>query len=295
MMPKLIRNVPAPIGPYGPYDPSDASRRAELALELKAVGVLWRREIARLLRNRTHTLLVLLNPLLFLLILGTGLAGMMGRAGGDYRAYLFPGVLVMAVLTPAMSAGSSIVREREVGFLKGVMVAPVRRGTLLVGKCLGGATAATLQGGLLLALAGLVGLPHDPVIVVLVLAELALVSLVLTTVGALIAVTVKDSDTFSTLLGLAMMPMVFLSGAFFSVRGLPGWLAGLTLANPLTYAVDALRRTFGQAAPLGSTSALPSGPSFGGWTPPVSLELLVMCVLGLAALALATRRFSRTG
>jgi ABC-type multidrug transport system, permease component len=261
--------------------------------ELRAIGVLWRRELLRLVHNRLQLSVMLVNPLLFLLVLGTGLDSMLGGApGGDYRRHLFPGVLLMAVQLPALGAGVAIVRDREAGFLRGVLVAPVGRGTILVGACLGGATAATAQGAVLLALAGLAGLPYRPVVVALLLGELALIAFTMTVLSALVAVFVTRMETFQTLLSLAMMPLFFLSGALFTVDGLPGWLTALTLANPLSYAVDALRRTAALALP---PDQAPAALALAGWTPPVALEIVVMLLAGLLALTLAARRFARTG
>lgn len=261
--------------------------------ELRAVGVLWRRELLRLVRNRVQLALLLVNPLLFLLVLGTGLDTMLGgTAGGDYRTYLFPGVLLMAVQLPALNAGVSIVRDREAGFLRGMLVAPVGRGTILVGACLGGATAATVQGGLLLACAGLAGLPYRPVVLALLLAEVALIAFTMTVLSAFVAVLVRRMETFQMMLSLGMMPLFFLSGALFTVDGLPGWLSMLTLANPLSYAVDALRRGVALALP---PERAPAALEVAGWTPPLGLELAAMLLVSLLALVAAARRFARTG
>lgn len=264
---------------------------SQLVRELRTLRALWWREVLRLTANRTQAGLMLLNPLLFLFVLGTGLSSMMGTAdSGAYRAYLFPGVLLMAVQMPALSAGMSIVRDREVGLLRAVLVAPVRRSTLLVGKCLGSATAAALQGASLLVFIGFAGLPYDPVLLLALLGELTLVAFTMTALVTLAAVRIKRIESFQSVLSLAMLPLFFLSGALFSVEGLPMWLATLTMANPLTYAVDTLRQTVAQGLAPG---AITTGPNWGGWAPPLELELIVMCALGLVALSLAARRFSR--
>ncbi|MFE9682004.1 ABC transporter permease [Streptomyces sp. NPDC006285] len=262
------------------------------AAELAALRALVRREMTRLVASPAQAGLTLLNPLLYFVVLGTGLSGMVGSVSGtgDYMTYVYPGILMMAVQMPALNAGMSIVRDRETGLLRAVLVAPVRRDTFLVGKCLGSAATATAQGGLLLAFAGFAGLPYDPLLLLALLGELALVAFTLTAFVTLAAVCITRVETFQSALGVTMLPLFFLSGAMFSVAGLPLWLAVLTLVNPLTYAVDALRQTVAWAAPSGT---LPPGPDWGGWAPPLAVELMVMCGLGLAALALAARRFSR--
>ncbi|SHN47905.1 ABC-2 type transport system permease protein [Cryptosporangium aurantiacum] len=248
--------------------------------EWRAIRVLWRREMLRLVRNPMHIVLMLMNPLLFLFVLGGGLNGVI--RGGDYQQFLFPGILVMAAQAPALGVGSSIIRDREIGFLRGMLVAPVSRGTLLIGKCLGGATVATVQACLLLCFAGVVGMSYRPTVLAALLVELAVVALALTTAGAFIAVVVRRTETFQAVLGLATMPLLFLSGALFPPSGLPAGLHVVSLINPLTYAVDALRRTSGGPALV----------TWGGWIPPVALELLMLAAAGVLALAMGARRFA---
>jgi ABC-2 type transport system permease protein len=144
----------------------------------------------------------------------------------------------------------------------------------------------------MLALSGVVGLPYHPLPLVVLLLEFALVALTMTALGALGAVFIRRIETFQTVLSLAMMPLFFLSGALFTVRGLPRRLNALTLVNPLTYAVDALRRTVAWGFGPG---LVPAGPRWGGVVPPAGLELAAMCTLGLGALLLAAHRFAHAG
>ncbi|UWM48643.1 ABC transporter permease [Streptomyces carpaticus] len=269
-----------------------APRPARLRHEVTAVRVLWQREMIRLFRSRARLLMTLLTPLLFLLVLGVGMGRMIdGDSPGSYLAFVFPGALLMAVQVPALGIGASIVWDREVGFLREMLVAPVRRGTLLLGKCAGGATAAAAQGGILLAFAGVAGIPYHPALFLILLLELLLIAWTLAAIGALVAVGITRMETFQTVLGLITMPLFFLSGALFTTSGLPGWLQALTLVNPLSYAVDALRRTTGHFM---TAEPLSPGLSWAGWQPPVVLELLAMCLLGTATLLLAARMFARS-
>ncbi|WP_078898933.1 ABC transporter permease [Streptomyces sp. KE1] len=271
--------------------PTDTGTQPRLRRELRAVRVLWQREMIRLFRSRARLLMTLLTPLLFLCVLGIGMGRMVDPdSPGSYLAYVFPGALLMAVQMPALGIGSSLVWDREVGFLREMLVAPVRRSTLLVGKCMGGATAAAAQGAILLIFAGVAGVPYHPWLFVLLFLQLLLISMTLAALGALVAVWIKRMETFQTVLGLITMPLFFLSGALFTTDGLPGWLHTLTLVNPLSYAVDALRRT---TQSFMSEAPLSAGLTWNGVQPPVLLELLVMCVLGAAALALAARGFAR--
>lgn len=258
---------------------------------LRAAGLLWGRELIRLRRQPLRLVMGLLTPLLFLVVLGTGLEAADVEATAamqDYRTYLFPGVLLMAVQTPAIAVGVTIVLDRKVGILRQILVAPVRRWSVVLGLVLGGSSSGALYGLFVLAVAGVADIPYTPALL-LVLAELWLISMAFTAMGMLAAVTIRNVETFQIVVGLAMTPMMFLSGAMFPPQGLPGWLGVVVHANPLTYAVDAIRRTLpGDAAAPGTT------PSIAGWTPPVLVELGLVAVLVAVAVAVATVRFARS-
>ncbi|MDL4771825.1 MULTISPECIES: ABC transporter permease [Thermomonosporaceae] len=264
--------------------------------ELRAIQVVWHRDMLHYQRDRIKVLVTLLQPALMLLVLGAGLSALLPTSaqGADYRTFLFPGMLVMTVHSPAIGAGVSLVSDRQMGFLREMVVAPVRRETLLVGKCLGGATVAACQGALLLPLAGIARVPYDPVLLALLLGEMVLIALMLTAFGMLLAVTVRRTETFHALLSLLMMPLIFLSGAMFPAAGLPGWLSWAVTLNPVSYAVDALRRTITGRLTGPIPDRLFTGPHWGGWAPPVQLELLLIGVVGVVMLVLGGRRFGRS-
>jgi ABC-2 type transport system permease protein len=259
---------------------------------LRAIGLLWRREMIRLKRNPVRIVMGLVTPLMFLLILGTGLSSVTGAAAAgfrEYRAFLFPGILLMAVQAPAMAAGISIVWDRQAGFLRQMLVAPVRRTVLVAGICLGGATTGLVYGVLVMLTAGEAGIAYRPRLLLATL-ELGMIAFSFTAAAVLAAVSIRRIETFQVVVGLCMMPLLFLSGAMFPAGGLPGWLGVAVTLNPLTYEVDALRQTLGgNAAVLGGATV---GPRWFGWAPPVPLELGLIAVLALGALAIATRRFS---
>lgn len=264
---------------------------AAITDDLRAVGLLWLREMVRLRRNRARLAMGLLAPLMFLLILGTGLTAVSDNFR-QFRTFLFPGVLLMAIQAPAVAVGVAIVWDRQAGFLRQMLVAPVRRAAVLAGICLGGATTGAVYGGLVLLVAGVADIPYHPRLV-LALLELGLISLALTALGVLAAVSIRRIETFQVVVSLAMMPMLFLSGAMFPANGLPGWLGVAVRINPLTYAVDMLRRTLpGPEVRLGGRAA---GPEWWGWTPPVLLEVAFIALIVCVALGLAARRFVRTG
>ena len=146
--------------------------------DMRAVSIVWRRELIRFRTDRLRAMADLVQPVLFLFVLGTGLSRLASRglpARVDYRTFIYPGVLAMSVLfTSIFSAGASIVWDREFGFLREMLVAPVRRWAIVVGKCLGGATVATFQGAIFLALAGVAHVPYDPVLLLTLIGELLL-------------------------------------------------------------------------------------------------------------------------
>lgn len=271
--------------------PGPGSDSGRLARDARTAAVLWRRETIRFSRNKLRVAMGLVTPLMFLLVLGTGLSSTMSDDNlRNFRAFLFPGVLLMSVQAPAIAVGASIVWDRRSGFLRQMLVAPVRRSAILVGTCLGGATSGAVYGTFVLLLAPVADVPYDLELLVALL-ELATVSFAFTSLGVAAAVCIRRPETFQVAVSLCMMPLFFLSGAMFPAEGLPGWLGYAVKANPLTYAVDALRRTMpGDGVTMGDRSA---SPEWWGWTPPVLLE--VGLVAGLAALALtvATRRFSK--
>src|SRR6185369_3612163 len=169
-------------------------------------------------------------------------AGMKPTGGLDLRVFLYPGVMAMATLFTCFFSAGSIVWDREFGFMREMLVAPVRRGAIIVGKALGGATAGMTQGLIVLAIGPLVGVSFSPLLVVVLLVELIVLSFAITSIGVLVAVRIKSFQAFMALVQIIIMPMFFLSGALFPLKNLPGWLEWSTRLDPLTYAVDPLRR-----------------------------------------------------
>lgn len=258
--------------------------------ELRAVVVVWRRELIRFLRNRIRIVTSLVQPALFLFVLGAGLSPAMATDGGpDYQTFVFPGILMMTVLFAAVFSAISIVWDREFGFLREMLVAPVSRWSIVLGKCLGGATVSTLQGMIVLLLAGFVGVPYAPSLLAELVGIMALSAFALTALGVLVAARIRQMESFQAIMQFLVMPMFFLSGALFPLGGLPGWLAGLTIVNPLTYAVDPMRRAV--FSHLGGTV---EGVAWGSVELGTPAELGLLLAFGLVCLAGAMREFSRT-
>jgi ABC-2 type transport system permease protein len=262
---------------------------------LRAIRVVWKRELIRWSRNRTRIVTTLVQPVLFLFVLGSGLASLMPpQSGGlSFQTFLFPGVLSMVVLFTAIFSAVSIVWDREFGFMREMMVAPVPRSCLVIGKCMGGATVATIQGTILLSLAGLVHVPYSPLLIATLLGEMALTAFTLTCFGVFAASRIQQVESFQVVMQFFVLPMFFLSGAVFPLTDLPRWLAALTKIDPLTYAVDAIRRAILSHVTLGPGSAQLAQPlMWGHWVLPVAFELGVTLAVGLAFVGGAIAQFS---
>ncbi|MBG0831025.1 ABC transporter permease [Planomonospora sp. ID67723] len=266
--------------------------------DLRAIKVVLHREMLRFVNDRTRMFSMLVQPVLWLFVMGTGFGSLAQGAipGIDYRTFMYPGMIAMTVIMTAMFSAGSIVWDREFGFLREMLVAPVSRGAIVVGKCLGGALVAIGQGVVILALAGLVGVPYDPLLILTLLAEMFLAAFAITAFGVTLAARMKNMQTFFGLMQMAVMPMMFLSGAMFPLAGLPSWLHVLTTVNPLTYAVDPMRQAvFARLdVPPQVDATLNPGVSWFGWRVPVPLELGLVALIGAVLLGVAVAQFRRS-
>jgi len=266
--------------------------------ELRAIQVVWQREVIRFFSDRLRIVTSLVQPLLFLFVLGTGLARLTsGFSGGlSLRTFLYPGILAMAVLFTAMFAAASIVWDREFGFLREMLVAPVRRSSIVIGKCLGGATVAGFQGIIVIAIAGLVGVPYNGVLMAEVFGIQLLLAFTITAFGVMISARIRQMQSFMAVTQMLLLPLYFLSGAMFPASNLPAWLTVLNRIDPLTYAVDPIRRLVFEHLDLTAVTRarLDAGVTWDGWRVPIPLEVGVVAVLGVAMLIVANISFSRT-
>jgi len=266
--------------------------------EARAVKAVWSRDLIRFLGNRAQTNAWLIQPLLFLFVLGSGLQSLSAASthGVDLKTFIFPGVLCVAVLFTAMISAASLVWDRELGVLREMMIAPVSRTSIVVGKCLGGATIAASQGLIVLALAGLVGVPYDPLLLLGAVGLLVLLAFTVSAFGVLVAVTIKQAQSFTWVMQLVVFPMFFLSGALYPIDGLPAWLQVLNRINPLTYAVDPMRHLVFSHLDVSEAArrTLDPGVSWWGWHLPPWFEAGMVLLLGVALLGAAIWRFSRT-
>ncbi|MGA3353393.1 MAG: ABC transporter permease [Acidimicrobiales bacterium] len=270
-----------------------------LGHDLRAVSIVWRRELIRFRTDRLRAITSLVQPFLFLFVLGTGLSTLAKSgmpSGVNFKTFIYPGVLGMSVLFTAVFSAGSIVWDREFGFLREMLVAPVRRASLVIGKCLGGATIATFQGIVFLALAWFARVPYNPLLLLTLVGELLLLSFTLTAFGLMMAARIKQFQSFMALTQMLVMPLFFLSGALYPLNGLPSWLSVLTRIDPLTYIIGPMRHSvFGHLnLPAAATERLAPNITWGSWAVPVGLALGIVAAMGLAMIGIAIAEFRKT-
>jgi len=270
---------------------------------LMAIEIVWYRDILRYLRDWVRIITSLMQPLLFLFIFGSGLASSFspagarpgGVAGVSFQTFIFPGVVSMAVLFTAIFSAISIVWDREFGFLREMLVAPVSRTSIVLGKALGGSTIAMFQGTLMLVFAPLIGVRLDVGLVIILMLEMLLLAFTMTSLGIVIASRMQSMESFSVVMQFVLMPMFFLSGALFPLTHVPGWLAFLNKLDPVTYGVDPLRQAVmsGMKLPPVVARQLGLGVQVFGTTLSVLAELLIVGALGVIFVSWAALSFGK--
>ena len=208
--------------------------------ELGGLYAIWEREVRVYLRERSRVLSSIVSPILWLVVYGGGLGSQISVSGLSYQAYIYPGIIVMALIFSSVFYGASIVWDKKIDFLKEVLVAPVRRSTAFLGKVAGGATDGLIQASIILLLSPFFGVSVG-LNLVLVYMYMIILLVGLVSIGLIIGSFMESSEGFSLIGGFIIFPLFFLSGALFPLTNLPDWLLTLTLANPLTYGVDAMR------------------------------------------------------
>jgi ABC-2 type transport system permease protein len=229
-------------------------------------------------------------PLLFLVIFGAGLKNSMGplAPGVDFLQFMYPGIIAMSVLMTSFMGGMSVVWDREFGFLKEVLVAPLSRSGVALGKTLGGATVAMLQGILLLVLAPIVGADLTPLLVLKLIPLMLLLAVTVSAFGILIASRIQSMQAFPMVMQIVVFPLVFLSGVFFPVSNVPVWLEVIAKINPVTYGVDAIRQLF-----LTTDGGL--SVSLFGHTMGIAEDLAIVTAFGALAVIAAMWSFEKQG
>jgi ABC-2 type transport system permease protein len=225
-----------------------------LQRNLMGIYTIWLREVRKFWRDKSRIIGATVQPALFLLLLGTGIGRGIPQAFQvehaaqeflpgvkDYLTYIYPGIIAMTILFTSVFSAISIIWDREIGFLKEVMVAPISRWAVAIGKTFGGSTVAMLQGCLMLLLAPMVGVKLTVGTLLALLPLLLYISFSLTAMGIAAAAQMRSMQGFTVIMNFLTLPMFFLSGAMFPVGGLPAWMDILVKVNPLTYGVDIIR------------------------------------------------------
>jgi len=244
--------------------------------ELRKIGALWYREVLRFWREKSRIISSLILPLLWLLVFGSGMRGIQLPGVGNYQMFMFPGILGMTLLFTSVWSGISVIWDREFGFLKEIMVAPVSRSSIVIGKALGSGTSAFIQGFIMLPLSYLVGVNLSPLAFLTLIPVMIIIAVGLVCVGLLIASLINSMEGFNFIMSLVIMPMFFVSGALFPLTAAPEWLKILSYFNPLTYGVDVLR----WAMLNGVTTLLP-----------VYIEILILFGFAAAMIAACSYTF----
>ena len=273
---------------------------------LRAIYILWLRDVVRFWRDRGRLAGSFAMPVLYLVIFGTGLSSTLGRgmggarsalgvgaAGFDYVTFMYPGIIGMTVLFTSIFSAMSIVWDREFGFLKEVMVAPINRSSIAIGKVLGGTTLAMIQGLVLLILAPFAGVKLTVWSILEVLPLTFALAFALSALGVAVASRMRSMQGFQAVMNFLLMPMFFLAGALFPLNGLPGWLTVLTRIDPAAYGIDPIRRVVlsGSGLPDRLVNAL--ALTIGGRALAIPLEFGITIAFGLVFLSLAVYNFRR--
>ena len=263
-----------------------------IEVELGKLYAIWLREFKVFLREKSRLVASIFTPLMWLFVIGSGLGSVVsnpsalstvvystaGEVGSeiDYQQFIFPGIICMSVIFSSVFFGSYIIWDRKFDFLKSVMVAPVSRTTIFIGKTFGGMTTSIIQAAILLVIGLAIGMHYTPFSIVTIAVIILLLSFALTSLGLTIGSYIESLEGFQLIVSFVVFPLFFLSGALFPLNNLPGWLSILTMVDPATYAVDALRSTI-----LGITGKNPFV---------VDIGILLVCVIALGTLGMLSFR-----
>ncbi|HEY3940486.1 MAG TPA: ABC transporter permease [Bryobacteraceae bacterium] len=245
---------------------------------MSAIYILWLRELKRYVRSRVQIIVSLAQPSLYLLALGYGFGPVFKQAGaGNYLQFMVPGIIAMAVLFSSVFSGIAMLWDRQFGFLKETLVAPVSRLYIMIGRTLGGATVAIIQGALILVVCLIAGFrPQHWLAIPAAYVFVAMIAIVFAALGTCIGSVITDMQGFQLVMNFLVLPIFFLSGALYPLRNLPRALTWITHGDPLSYGVDGLR-----------------GVLIGSWQFGFALDMTLLAVIAAVFLCLGAWLFSR--
>jgi ABC-2 type transport system permease protein len=249
------------------------------------------REILRYVTERSRIVSSLMMPLLLLVVFGAGFTNVIGgmAPGIDYIQFMYPGIIAITVLTTSLFAGISVVWDREYGFLREILVAPISRTGIVLGKAFGATLQASVQVALMLLLAPLLGVTLNLEILLGLIPMIIILSLGLAGLGIMLASFMRSQQGFQTMMQMIIFPLIFLAGVFFPVNNVPVWMEVISKVNPLTYGVDAIRQVF-----LGpEASAVGLGVTIGDHTFTMVQDILVVAIMSTITLTGAIWAFNR--
>ncbi len=248
--------------------------------ELRGIYTLWLREVKRYVREKTRLISSFIQPLLWLVIFGSGMRlTSLGATSVSYQQFIFPGIVGQTLLFTSMFMGISVIWDREFGFLKEILVAPISRLSVFIGKMIGGSTDAVIQGSFVFVFSFIVGVRVSVETFLLSLPVMILITFGMVSIGLTLASLMESLESFGVIQTFVNLPLFFLSGALFPLTYVPDWLRWVSGVNPLTYGVDALRTII-----LGRA-----------WTPiaPLYYDLLALVIFDLAMVVVSTEIFGR--
>jgi ABC-2 type transport system permease protein len=253
---------------------------------LHGVYIIWYRDILRFWRDRARMFTSMAMPILYLVIFGTGIASIFKQEGFDYIAFMYPGIISMVVVLGSIMSGITVVFDREFGFLKEVLVAPISRTAVAIGKVMGGATIASAQGVIMLVFIPFADVEISVGSGFILVGLMIVLAMSLTSMGLFIASRIRSMEAFQAVMQLLMFPLLFISPVLFPVETLPSWLATMVRINPVSYGVDAIRQ-----AVMGVEASAPFGIYLFGYRMTIALDVAVVAAFGIIMLSLAIRSF----
>lgn len=274
---------------------------------MEGIVAIWYRDILKFFRDRSRILGSFAMPFMFLILFGSGMSGaigsLIGGTGGasylkdfNYVQFMFPGIIGMTVFNTAMFSSLSVVQDREFGYLREILVSPISRTSVAIGKVLGGTSVAIMQGLLMLIFAPFIGAKLTVPMITQLIPVMFLVAFTISSIGLLIASAIKSTQGFQMIIQLLIFPMIFLSGAMFPLNGLPGWMSFLVKINPMTYSVDMFKSILLEKSTMNPMLREAMGLNLKIFDIPVTFfgEVMFFLLVGALFVTMATLSFKRS-
>ncbi|WP_079710433.1 ABC transporter permease [Paraliobacillus ryukyuensis] len=274
---------------------------------MEGIYAIWQRDIIKFFRDRARLIGSFAMPFMFLILFGSGMSGAMSSMIGgsnaagpladfDFVEFMFPGIIGMTVFNTAIFSALSVVQDKEFGYMREILVSPMSRTTIAIGKVLGGSTIAVIQGLMMLIFVPFIGVSISFMMVIKLIPVMFLVAFAISSIGLLIASSLKTSQGFQMVVQILIFPMLFLSGALFPLNGMPAWMDFIVKINPLTYSVDMFKKIILQPDQMAPALREAMGLDLSVFNHVItfSQEILVVVAISAVFVVLATIKFSRS-